>query len=108
MFDRDGGKSHACHARPLPAPHGCRALVPSLLQMMQVAVPPGVSAGQTIMIATPAGQQLQVAVPAGVEPGQSFQVAVPAPAVATAVAVAVTAQPVVVAAQPVVTVVAAK
>ena len=81
-------------ARPLPAPHGCRALVPSLLQMMQVAVPPGVSAGQTIMIATPAGQQLQVAVPA--------------PAVATAVAVAVTAQPVVVAAQPVVTVVVAK
>ena len=53
--------------------------MPSLLQMMQVAVPPGVSAGQTIMIATPAGQQLQVAVPAGVGPGQSFQVAVPAP-----------------------------
>ena len=95
-------------APPRPAPHGCRALVPSLLQMMQVAVPPGVSAGQTIMIATPAGQQLQVAVPAGVGPGQSFQVAVPAPAVATAVAVAVAAQPVVVAAQPVVTVVVAK
>ena len=60
--------------------------MPSLLQMMQVAVPPGVSAGQTIMIATPAGQQLQVAVPAGVGPGQSFQVAMPAavaPPVAT-------------------------
>ena len=89
-------RAAACHARPLPAPYGCRALVPSLLQMMQVAVPPGVSAGQTIMIATPAGQQLQVAVPAGVGPGQSFQVAMPAaiaPPVATAVVVAVAAQP---------------
>ena len=54
--------------------------------MMQVTVPPSVSAGQTVMIETPAGQQLQVAVPAGVGTGQSFKVAMPAPAVAKAVA----------------------
>ena len=80
----------SCACPPCSALESCG--VPSLLQMMQVTVPPGVSAGQTIMIATPAGQQLQVAVPAGVGPGQSFQVAVPAPAVATAVVVAVAAQ----------------
>jgi hypothetical protein len=65
----------------------------------QVTVPPGVTAGQPMLIQTPSGQQMQVSVPAGLSPGSIFQVAVPAPvAVATAVvAVAVAAPPTVVA-----------
>lgn len=46
--------------------------------MMQVVVPQGVSAGQPMVVQSPAGGQIQVVVPAGVGPGMAFQFAVQA------------------------------
>ena len=62
-------------------------------QMMQVACPPGMKAGETVQIVTPAGP-MHVVIPQGVSEGQAFSVQVAAPqpqpvAVATAVPVPV-------------------
>ena len=60
-------------------------------QMMQVACPPGMRAGETVQIVTPAGP-MQVVIPQGVSEGQTFSVQLAAPqpqpvAVVTAVPV---------------------
>lgn len=64
-------------------------------QMMQVACPAGMKAGETVQIVTPAGP-MQVVIPQGVSEGQTFSVQVAAPqpqpvAVVTAVPMAVPA-----------------
>jgi len=57
------------------------------MSQMQVTVPKGFSAGQSIQVQTPAGQLLQVTIPAGVAEGQGFMISVPSTIpVATAVA----------------------
>ena len=42
--------------------------------MMSVQCPPGASAGSTVRIADPSGQQLDVVIPSGITAGMSFQV----------------------------------
>jgi len=56
-------------------------------QTMLVTVPAGVSPGETVCIATPAGVQMQVIVPPGVAEGGQFQVALPAAPVVVAATV---------------------
>ena len=50
----------------------------STLPQLQVAVPPGVSAGQMMQVNGPGGQAMMVAVPAGLGPGDIFAVNFPA------------------------------
>lgn len=57
------------------------------MQTMEIACPPGVSAGSVVQIMTPSGP-MQVTVPPGVASGMTFQVQIPATPVVTAVAVA--------------------
>ena len=71
-----------------------RAAAPPPPAVMQVAVPPGIAAGQTLSAVGPGGQQYSVTVPPGLLPGQSltFQPPPPPPAsTATATAAAVAA-----------------
>jgi len=63
-------------------------------QTMQVVVPAGVMAGQTLTVQGPNGQQVSSVVPPGVSPGQAYTIQMPPPAVEAApIAIAVMAEP---------------
>jgi len=47
-------------------------------QQMQITVPDGASAGQTLTVMAPSGQQIAVTIPQGAGPGSTFMVSVPA------------------------------
>jgi hypothetical protein len=53
-------------------------------QAMQVVVPAGVVAGQTLAVQGPGGQRLHAVVPPGLSAGQAFTVHMPSPAHAAA------------------------
>jgi len=53
-------------------------------QAMQVVVPAGVVAGQTLEVQGPGGQRLHAVVPPGLSPGQAFTVHMPPPHAAAA------------------------
>lgn len=75
---------------------GAATQVAANTQLMNVAVPSGVTPGQTICVQTPSGMSVTAVVPENVVAGQSFQLAVPIsapPAVAVAQAVAITSPP---------------
>lgn len=55
------------------APH-----IPTVdMVQMQVQIPPGVTAGQTLQVQSPSGQMVSVQVPAGVAAGQTITIQVP-------------------------------
>jgi len=47
--------------------------------VLEVTVPPGMSAGQQLVVQTPSGQQMAILLPPGVVPGQKLQVQAPPP-----------------------------
>jgi len=69
LWITDGGAAAVASVQPMGVPQ---------TQMMQVACPAGMKAGETVQIVTPAGP-MQVAIPQGVSEGQTFSVQVAAP-----------------------------
>ena len=72
-------------AQPLAAqPLAAQPYAPAGGQTMQVVVPAGVVAGQTLEVQGPGGQRLHAVVPPGLSPGQAFTVHMPPPHAAAA------------------------
>ena len=66
-------------------PHTSRDLA-FAMQMLNITVPPGISAGQKLTVQAPDGQMMQIVVPSGAVSGQQLQVQLPKPPVPKAVA----------------------
>jgi hypothetical protein len=89
VFASGAEGQHYCQGTPLLACAATAAVAAPASQMMQVSCPAGSRAGDSIAIATPAGN-MQVVVPQGVSAGQTFSVMVPTMPVVTVNAVPLT------------------